>query len=217
MNNKHSSQIHLQFHFYALWGEIKICWLYPLKKIKVYPHSKKRVFWMWYSTVHDGKSISGDLRSVKYPFYCHFSQVHSKLWGWGYNIFRSKTRDRVKKRIDTQLHKNLNMTVQWTWFPNLKALNNPYQVDMLLKSINHPIYFKIVPKSHYFLLESIYDNIYIYIYMTIHTRPHTRACTHTHTHTYIYIYIYIFSSTDCLVVSQHFSMARPFKLGSKPA
>ena len=52
-------------------------------------------------------------------------------------------------------------------------------------------------------------------------RTHTHTHTHTHTYIYIYIYIYIYCHplTDCFVLSELFSVARPAgrsKPGSKP-
>ena len=50
-------------------------------------------------------------------------------------------------RQKEQLHKNVNMFVQWTRFLNFWARNNPRLVDMPLKSINQSIHLSSVVKN----------------------------------------------------------------------
>ena len=52
-----------------------------------------------------------------------------------------------------QLHKNVNIKVQGTWFPNLLAYDNPGWVDMPLKSINQSNIYceQILEKCSYYL------------------------------------------------------------------
>ena len=70
--------------------------------------------------------------------------------------------------------------------------------------------------------ESMEDQIFQHCEIVLNIND--RAFTHTHTHTHIYIYVcmyvYCHPQTECLVISQPFSVARHvehLKLGSKPA
>ena len=75
---------------------------------------------------------------------CYYCQVHSDpewlylLWSsfmGQIDTFKNYLYRIVCKGKTFKQFKNVNINMQWTWFPKVYVWNNPMQVDMPLKSI----------------------------------------------------------------------------------
>ena len=61
------------------------------------------------------------------------------------------------------------MKVKWTWFPSLKAWNNPRQIDMPFKSINLQIYNVILKSERLRKRENNFQGL-LFCYVTTFSR-----------------------------------------------
>ena len=108
---------------------LRIRWLYSLLRGKT-PTKKWcpdsfNCFWRRGSRYRD-------LRSLEYPFIVWQYLLGSCLWVKWILFDVCKKKKTLKKNSHS---KNINLSVQWTRFPNLSAKNNARWVEMKLKSL----------------------------------------------------------------------------------